>query len=319
MQIVSSALMMTLRPHLLREIKLDPREHPRGQAHLSACSGLVQLGERWYAVADDEHHLAAFGSAPDEPVALIRIFDGDLPDDVKKRKKRKPDLEVLALLPPDSRFIHGALLALGSGSKAETRDRGALFSLKRDGTPKSPTQINLAPLYAPLRAAFEDLNIEGGFLFGDTFRLLQRGNKGESPSACITYAGHAMLKWLALETEIVPPILQINTIDLGSIDGVPLSITDAAPVAGNAGLWVVSAAAENTDDSFIDGPCVASAIAFLDNDHKVLALHALDGAPKVEGIVATVAAGRVTLTMVTDADDPMRPSEMLRVTVPIPR
>ena len=63
--------------------------------HLSAASGLVQVGQRLFVVADDEHTLAVFDLSGDRAGRLHRLFDGDLPDKPKARKAAKPDLEAL--------------------------------------------------------------------------------------------------------------------------------------------------------------------------------------------------------------------------------
>ncbi|MEO6277397.1 MAG: hypothetical protein ABIP59_06225, partial [Roseateles sp.] len=77
----------------------------------------MQIGQRLFVVADDEHTLAVFDAASDSPGTLHRLFIGELPDKPKARKAAKPDLEALAQLPPFAACPHGALLALGSGSK----------------------------------------------------------------------------------------------------------------------------------------------------------------------------------------------------------
>ena len=66
------------------------------------------------------------------PVQLVRLFDGDLPESAKKRKKKKADLESLLHLPPLPRCPGGALLTLGSGSRPNRR-RGALLGLDAAG------------------------------------------------------------------------------------------------------------------------------------------------------------------------------------------
>ena len=84
--------------------------------HLSAASGLVCLHSFIYVVSDDELHLGVFGRADQKPGHLIRLFDGALAESKSDRKKQKPDLEALTLLPAHENYHHGALLALGSGS-----------------------------------------------------------------------------------------------------------------------------------------------------------------------------------------------------------
>lgn len=154
-------------PELLRELQLP-------QAHLSAASALVRVAERLFVVADDELHLGLFDLGDPAPGRLVRLFEGSLPAEKKARKAAKPDLEALALLPAMADFAQGALLALGSGSTPD-RQRGVLLGLTEQAAPRL---IDLAPLYRPLHAQFADLNIEGGFLLGDEFLLLQRGNQG---------------------------------------------------------------------------------------------------------------------------------------------
>jgi hypothetical protein len=305
-----------LTPQFVRTLLVDPARHPRGQPHLSAASGLVRVQERFYVVADDEHHLGKFKTAPDSSIKLVRLFDGDLPDDAKQRKARKPDLETLAVLPPMPGYPQGALLTLGSGSRP-VRERGLLLALdaqgKLDKGPGSRKLLNLSALYAPLRSEFADLNIEGCFVANGVLKLLQRGNQGNQHSACISLDWAAAQAWL-LDAGNAPPRPQhITTLALGDVDGVPLSPTDATPLPG--GAWVFSAAAENTSDSFHDGPCAGSAVGIVSADGTLKQLHRLQGAPKVEGITAQVTGSQVLLSMVTDADDPRVASQLLTVSL----
>ena len=92
-----------------------PAADAAAPVRLSAASGLVRRGEQHYVVADDEHHLALFPA--DGPGCWLRLFAGELPDPAAQRKAAKPDLETLLELPPTLRHPHGALLALGSGSR----------------------------------------------------------------------------------------------------------------------------------------------------------------------------------------------------------
>ncbi|CAN7426540.1 hypothetical protein LJR118_002767 [Acidovorax sp. LjRoot118] len=308
--------MHLITPTPLQDLLLDPATHPRGQAHLSAASGLVRSGALLYLVADDEHHLgllpagaAVLQHLPQAPlVQLHRILPGDLPAEPKARKKRKPDLEALALLPASPAHPSGALLALGSGSKPN-RQRGVVIALDATGRPDGAAQVvDLSVLYAPLRSEFADLNIEGAFIGNDCLHLLQRGNKGDARNACISYPLAPLLAWLA-GTRTEPPVaLRTTQFDLGSVDGVPLGFTDGAALPNGEG-WLFSAVAENTDDSYADGECVASAIGWVGADGVLERMAPLQGAPKVEGIA--LAGDR--LLMVTDADDPERASRLLLI------
>ncbi len=306
----------TLLPKLLRTLDVRPAQHPRGQPHLSAASGLVCISAQGrthcYAVADDEHHLGHFMADAAAPVNLLRLLPGDLPEDKKQRKRLKPDLECLVALPAMPGYPQGALLTLASGSK-DARHTGLLMPLNAqaliDHSSLAAKQIDLTALYAPLHAEFDDLNIEGCFVQGEFAYLVQRGNKGSSHSACIRFDLNNLQAWLLNSQSAPPAPQQIFNIDLGEIDGIPLTPTDGLALPD--GRWLLSAAAENTENSFLDGPCAGSALALLDTQGKLLALYPLQGSPKVEGISLWTDGSTQRLLMVTDADDPLQASELL--------
>lgn len=308
-----------LKPQLLRTLTVDSAAHPRGQPHLSAASGLVRAHGRCYVVADDEHHLGKFKMVGNDPVKLRRMFAGDLPTDPQLRKAAKPDLESLCQLPATARYPHGALLALGSGS-TDVRHTGVLMAFNSlgklgKGDDLVTQRLDLRSLYAPLHTEFADLNIEGCFVDGDVLHLVQRGHQGNARSACIQLHLPQIQAWILDEENTPPPPSRITPIDLGDIDGVPFTPTDACALPG--GRWLLSAVAEDTPDSVQDGPCIASAIAVLNPQGKVLQLHRLHGAPKVEGISAEATGHQVNLLMVTDADDPAVASQLLSVMLSI--
>lgn len=294
------------RLHRLQDLLVDAAQHPRGQAHLSAASGLVQSGRYLYVVADDEHHLGELEAGSDGPVRLVRVLAGDLPAGKEERKRRKPDLEALAVLPPEGGWPHGALLAFGSGSRPQ-RCRAVLLPLDADGRARgAPRLLDLDALYAPLRARFGDLNIEGAFAAGARFCLLQRANKGAPGNACISYPLADMLHWLAHGGPL--PEAAIAPFDLGVADGVPYGFTDGTPQPG--GGWIFSAVAEDTSDSYADGRCAGSLLGWVGANGLLQSVLPLPGAPKVEGL-ALLADGR--LLMVDDADDPSQPSALLEL------
>ncbi|HYW58343.1 MAG TPA: hypothetical protein VE934_15410 [Polaromonas sp.] len=299
-----------LNPVHLRDLLVDPALHPRGQAHLSAASGLVQVGRCLYVVADDEHHLGMFEADAGfaQPVQLHRILPGDLPRNNGKRKTLKPDLEVLALLPAMPGQPHVALLALGSGSKPN-RQQAFLISLDAEGKPgEAARSIDLTMLYQPLREQFADLNIEGAFIAGQRLHLLQRGNKGDGRNACIEYAWPDFQAWISGVQAIPPRAARISEFALGHLGDVPLGFTDGTPLPG--GGWLFSAVAEDTSDSYNDGACAGSVIGWVGGDGKLQCLEPIEGAPKVEGIALV---GDDRLLMVTDSDDPKVASQLLRL------
>jgi hypothetical protein len=244
------------------------------------------------------------------------MFDGDLPQAKQERKQDKPDIESLCMLPPWPGWPCGALLAMGSGSRS-TRYRAVLMPLDEEGRlPGTSIQLDLESLYAPLQNHFDDLNIEGAFVAGNEFHLLQRGNKRAANSARISYFWPALAAWLTGEHKQAPAAASIQEFKLGEIAGVPFGITDAAAL--RAGSWVFSAVAENTDDSYSDGACLGSMIGIVDAHGTLKHQYRLLGDPKVEGVaVVNTQGNQLQLWLVTDADDRKIASRLLRVILPL--
>lgn len=306
-------------PECHGSLQLHTGQHPQGRVHLSAASGLVRSGSQLFVVADDELHLAIFEDIliQGQPIPLGRLVDvlpGDLPIDKATRKKAKPDLECLALLPPLPGCPMGALLALGSGSQPN-RETGVVIGLGAPGVLNGRTAVlRLGALYAPLRKRFADLNIEGAWVSRGELLLLQRGNKGDTRSACIRYDWNLMATWLAGRQPLPPAAKSVQVINLGNVHGVPLGLTDGAPLPH--GEWMFSAVAEDTADSVADGSCVASALGIVTPEGQVRLCKSLQGAPKVEGIAVLAAPDGWRVTMVTDPDDPSVASQCLTVHMP---
>ncbi|MDR7334128.1 DUF6929 family protein [Roseateles asaccharophilus] len=291
-----------LNPQVLATLSVADAAGPR---HVSAASGLVRLGARLYVVADDEHQLGEFDASG--AGTLHALFEGELPDDPKARKAAKPDLEALALLPPFDGHPHGALLALGSGSRPQ-RERAVLLALDAAGElQRRAQQVDFAPLYAALHARHAKLNIEGAFVAAGCLCLLQRGSGADPVNELIRFDWSAVLAWL--RGGPAPAPMAGTRYALGDLDGVPLCFTDGAALPD--GGWVFSAAAEATDDNYADGPCGGSAVGVVAADGRLRGLWPLSLRCKAEGIAATVADGRLQLWLVTDADDRAAPALLL--------
>jgi len=289
------------------KLSLDPATHPRGRRFLSAASGLVRMGRRHYVIADDEQHLGVFDPQAGGPVQLVRLFDGDLPESAKKRKKQKADLESLMLLPPLPRCPGGALLTLGSGSRPNRR-RGALLGLDATGALLGQVRvIDLEPLYAPLGRRVDEVNIEGALICDDDLMLLQRGNKG-GPNATIRFAWREIEPWLLGEADDPPEPRLVREYDLGRVDGIPFGFTDATLLPDGGG-WLFSAVAEDSDNAFDDGACLGAVIGSVGSDGALHPMQELAPRRKVEGLEARLIHGKVVVGMVTDADDPEQPAE----------
>ena len=300
---------MTLHAHKLRELTLDVSRGAGGGRYLSAASGLVRTGGHIYVAADDERELAVFPATGDAPGRLVRFLPGELPADPEERKRDKPDVEALALLPAGPGSPGGALLALESGSKPNRRG-GVLWDLDADGTlTGDPRRLNLAGLYAVLEADIPDLNIEGATVAGDRLLLFQRGNGRAGVNAVIGLELAAVLR--SLRDGLLSPAALIDTHrhDLGEANGVRMCFSDATAV-GDAGV-LFSAVAESGEDTYRDGLCAGAAIGMLRPDGELDWIRPLDPPAKVEGIEVDRAGSDLSLLMVADPDDPDSPAPLL--------
>lgn len=296
---------------ILRTLDLHTPLSDGRHAHFSAASGLVVRGEKFYVIADDEVHLACFTLDSKTPGCGVLLFADHLPDGKKARKAAKPDLETLGMLMPSAHYKHGALLALGSGSKPN-RQTGVLVPFLEEGNSLGPPQIlDLSLLYDALRERFSSLNIEGLALTQETITLLQRGNASDSSNALIALS---LTDFLAITTGKVSSIpaakLDIHTVDLGCLEKVPLGFTDGIVLAD--GNILFSAAAEDTQDTYSDGHCAGSVIGVVTTGGVILRMKRLDRACKVEGIATRMENGKGVLLMVTDADDEKVPALLLK-------
>jgi hypothetical protein len=299
----------TLHTRHLRELTLDPGDHPHARAHLSAASGLVCQHGRVYVVADDEQHLAVFGDLT-APGTLHRLRPGDLPARKRARKRRKADLEALVALPPRT-GTQPVLLALGSGSRAN-RCTGFAVTLDRSGAPLTPVHaFDLSALYRPLVARLGALNIEGAMVVGDELVLLNRGGRDGLPNAALCLPMTALLDAMSGRRAGDTPA-RVMRFDLGHLDGVALGFTDGA--ARPDGSWLFSAAAERSTDSVADGPCSGSVIGEVSARGELVALRRVAGTEKVEGLA--LQPGGTSICMVTDEDDPLRSARLLLATWP---
>lgn len=308
---------MVLAPRLvrLRELRLARATDAGRPRHLSAASGLVRVNNYLYVIADDEHHLGVFCSDDHRRAGrLIRLRRGTLPSDKTARKRRKPDFEALLALPPFSTYPHGALFAMGSGSKPNRRS-AVMLALNADGsTGGAPRAISLNSWFTRLQREFREVNLEGAFIDREYIALLQRGNKGNPRNALVRIGLAPVLDAIAKKRALfAPKLADVTDFALGAFDDAPLCFTDGAALP--AGGFVFTAVAEATDDSYADGASVGAAIGIIGKDDRVRALWQLEPALKVEGIEARLTVKGLELTVVTDADSSSVPAQLLTVTL----
>jgi hypothetical protein len=285
------------------DLRLDAPEY--GRAHVTAASGLVRRGQRLYVVSDDELALAAFDAAKLGPGRLVPLDDELLPADPTRRKAVKPDLEALAGLPPRDGWPDGALLTIGSGA-TERRERGWLWPLDGDELTGVPVEVSLSELYKALRRDVDDLNVEGLAVAAGSLWLAQRGNGADGANLLVELALEESLAALEGSSALAPAAVgALRGCELGSVEGVPLTFSDLAPLED--GRLLFCAVAEDTDSTYYDGPCVGAAVGTLYPHGEVERLHVLPEPHKVEGV--TPGEGDALL-LVADPDDPAVPSPL---------
>lgn len=278
--------------------------------HVRAGSGLCWWRDQLAIAQDDAAFLALLdpstghvGAIPLPPRAGQRLHDKQ-----RGNKHVKYDLEsVLAW--------EGGLILFGSGS---TPARQTLVCVDPHG---EVSLFDAAALYEALRGwrafAGPELNLEGVALRGDELLLLQRGNgapvAGESRvDAICSVSWPQMRAWMDRRGEHPRPGGLVR-FELGLLDGVRLTFTDAEVVGER--LYYL-AAAEDSPDAYDDGPVTGMVLGRLDEDGPRFA-RILDeqGAPlqdKGEGL-ALRAETPDRAWVVTDADDPDRPADLLEL------
>ncbi|HET9693166.1 MAG TPA: hypothetical protein VFP48_02185 [Steroidobacteraceae bacterium] len=278
--------------------------------HVRAASAVRRAGSRIVIVQDDVNAIALLDTADGRVRPLLlpagrggeRVFD-----DLRGNKACKLDLEACATLPD------GRLVALGSGSSARREHVVVL-----DAGLGKPRMVDAAPLYSGLRAYAEthgaELNIEGAFVQGDRFWLVQRGH-GKRPNthwnALIALDLETFLRWLHASA-VVPQVLAVTEVSIGtSAGGVPFGFTDAT--LAHDGRVAFLACAEDSADVLTDGPVLGCRFGFIDEpagDVIVADVLEPDGRPtllKLEGIEAR--PGRDdSYDVVADMDRPAEPA-----------
>jgi hypothetical protein len=269
-------------PPLRVELEAFRRLHFDDGSRVRAASGVAPLGDGWLIAQDDAAHAAWLREGRVERVRIVPPIQGhDAFSSTEGTKHLKPDLEAACPVEHDGR---PGVLLLGSGS-TPARMRAALVTLDPE-----PVVVvaDLAPLYARvaelLQLPPEDVNLEGASRLGATLRWYARGNLNTGvPSASVDVELAELMAAVTGRAEASSVgVRQPVVYDLGSVDGVGLTVTDA--VALPDGRTLISAAAEDTPNAVDDGPVVASAVALLDGDDLV----SIAVLPLVEGEVAKV-------------------------------
>ncbi len=246
---------------------------------VSAASGLVITGDKFFIISDDELSLLAGDLSGN--YKFTKLWEHELPEDPKLRKKLKPDLESL--------YLDGhTLWALPSFSRPN-RVKGSKIELSTDFEILGTEEIDFSELYQRLLLFVPDLNIEGAVMKNNHLHLFQRGNgKNGTNSIILLHNG---------EVHITP-------LSLPHHNNIPLTITDAAIMGGE--IYYI-AVAENTESTYLDGEVTGSFFGKLGGE-----LRQIEFQGKPEGM-SFHADGH--LYFVTDDDSRKIPSRLFRMKI----
>ena len=296
----------------LRDLDLEAPPVAGAAAHVSSASGVARRGDFVYVIGDDLLELAVFRMSKEAPGRLLPALKGETPTDPEERAKHKADLEALTMLPPFGEAAYGALLGLGSGS-GDGRDRGFVWPLEPDGALHGePWEIDLSPVYDLLRETAPDLNIEGAAAVGERLWLFQRGNTEQGENIVAELELDDVMRSIQSDRRIdCHELARIRAYDLGELDGVPLTFSDATPLADE--LVVFTASAEDPESGHIRG----SVVGTIDRRGQVERLRTIDRKWKVEGVYASIDARVIDFLFVCDQDEPETPSPLLSAAMPV--
>lgn len=306
-------------------------EHDR-PPHVRAASSLSVFKEYLAVVQDDANWLALIDGddvvhalpLPPAPASGSRVFSAS-----RGNKHEKFDLEACVTVP-------GAdgpeLIGFGSGSHRgrewilrvhESEHMTARLSERAThaelGVDLTAEFLHVERFYEALREqtgfAGAGLNIEGAVVLDDdTIRLFQRGNapagNGLEPvDATADISWRALAAHLADPETVDPPVLRnIRRYDLGTLDGVRLTFSDADLLGDGRILY--SASAEDRETDTIMG----SALGVIEADGRAAwtELVDLDGTRfqgKIEGL-SRHARRAEAVHFVIDDDDETVPSKI---------
>ena len=260
---------------------------------VTAGSALLRIGARLLAVHDDAFRVTWIEPSRIALKPLVLRGEG-----MALPKARKPDFEAAVRTPDGDVYLLGS----GSTSRRCTFGRIDLESL-------TVSLLDRADVYRCVQEALGleiRPNIEGAIVCDDRLRLFHRAS-GDAPSAIVDVPVGVLVGAPARA-------LATQTFDLGELDGVRLAFTDAVAVSSRRALF--AAAAEDTPDAIADGPVTGSVLGLLEEPASARFTRVIgpDGAPcrlKIEGLA--VDDDLRGAWVLTDPDDPGRPTELGRV------
>lgn len=296
-------------------------EHDR-PAFVRAASGLCWWQNQLFIAQDDNHFLGVWTPDPSGSLAHGKLESWMLAPGAEGRRRfehelgnrlHKSDFEACTVVPTPA---GERLLVLGSGSLPRRE-----LALLLDPQTREPAAPVLVPaLFDAFRKALNlsatETNLEGVSVLGSTLWLYQRGPQ----PAAVAFELEPLLRLIAGQAQSLLPS-SVQSLDLGTINGVPYGLSDVTSW-GERRLFL--AVAEDTSNPVDDGEILGTLVGILDGE-VVHSARLLDerGEParvKAEGLVlARVDTPRdapaLELLIALDADDPTIPAELCRVSL----
>jgi hypothetical protein len=290
-----------------------------------AASGLVTLGEHLFVVQDNANWIAVVN--PDDSVTAVPLPRGPsgarIFSKARDNADDKADLEACVIVRGDD---GPELVAFGSGT---ARSRCWILRMKRPdqatggARPSSQYEaefLDASVFYESLmrERAFcgGSLNIEGAIALDETrILVLQRGNAPPGEGEPVDATGE--ICWRLLSRHLKdpanvppPPIENVVRYELGDLNGVRLTFSDAEYLGD--GRILFSASAEHPEEG--DGEVEGSVLGVIERTGETRWTEVMceDGSPftsKIEGLSRSVHDSS-TVRFVIDDDDETAPSDV---------
>jgi hypothetical protein len=276
-------------------------------AHVRSASAVRFYDGKLFIAQDDAHFIAVVDAATFATTSIpLPAVDGrrQLGPDTGM-KKRKLDLECMEV-------FDGVVVALGSGS-LPNRERAVVLRDAGD-----VVVVDVAPLFALIRAALPpcELNLEGMCRAGSRVKLFQRGNGAGCVDAVVGVDADAFRAFVVEGAPDPPAVLSVERHELGVVEGVRLTFTDACARAD--GAVVVCAAAEASPNAVDDGTVFGCALGVLGRTlGPILDESGARYTGKPEGL-ALDPRDPSRAWIVVDPDDPAMPALLLTLALGAP-
>jgi hypothetical protein len=152
---------------------------------------------------------------------------------------------------------------------------------------------------------------------GDRLWLMHRGNHADTTNMVAELGLDEVMKSLAGDLRIdVHELAGLREYDLGELDGVKLTFSDATPIHGDLLVFTASAEVEGEHASD-DGDIKGSVVGTIDLEGNVQRMRTIDRRWKVEGVHATIDTGVLDFLFVCDQDHPSEASPLLSAAMPV--